>query len=136
MLPIHSEEYSAEYARGDEGDDATYGLSLDYLSADTHPIVPRQAEEARRATEREGGRTIEGEQIVRYLDAGRTSAQEFAPTVSSPLHISHRLSMASVNSIMSKASDGSEYSQSSIAAVATPPYLEGEHNHSFRLDLF
>jgi hypothetical protein len=117
-LPVHNEEYSAEYAYEDEGDDAIYGLSLDYLSADTHPIVPRQAEVALRAIEREGGRAIEGEQAMRFLDTGRTSGQKFAPAVSSPLRISHRLSMASVNSAMSRASDGSEYSQSSIAPPA------------------
>ena len=33
----------------------TYALSLDYLSADTHPIVPRQAEVVLHAIEREGG---------------------------------------------------------------------------------
>ena len=94
------------------------GLSLDYLSTDTHPIVPRQAEVALHAIGREGDRSIEGKQIVRYLDAGRMFAQKFAPAVSSPLRISHRLSKASVNRITSKASDGSEHSQSSISAVA------------------
>ena len=32
-----------------------YALSLDNLSADTHPIVPRLAEVALHAIEREGG---------------------------------------------------------------------------------
>ncbi|KAF9519309.1 hypothetical protein BS47DRAFT_23196 [Hydnum rufescens UP504] len=111
-LPIDKEEYSDEYAYDDERDDAAYDLSLNYLS-DTYPILPRQAEVALRAIEREGGRAIEGEQIVRHFDASRGPGQNFAPAISSPLRVSHRLSVASVNSLASKASDGSQYSQTS-----------------------
>ena len=69
----------------------TYSFSLDYLSTDMHPIVPRQAEIALHAIEREGGRTIEGEQIVGYYL--EDVCAEVCPAVYSPLRISHRLSI-------------------------------------------